>query len=45
MESTAACTQVSLRARVDLPPDDVYEILIAPDNAAVFKGIRVSPDH
>ena len=34
--------QVSLRAKVDLPPDDVYEILIAPDNAAVFKGIKVS---
>ena len=35
--------QVSLRAKVDLPPDDVYEILIAPDNSAVFKGIKVSP--
>ena len=34
--------QVSLRAKVDLPPDDVYEILIAPDNSAVFKGIKVS---
>lgn len=33
--------QVSLRAKVDLPPDDVYEILIAPDNSAVFKGIKV----
>ena len=34
--------QVSLRAKVDLPPDDVYEILIAPDNRAVFKGIKVT---
>ena len=34
--------QVSLRAKVDLPPDDVYEILIAPDNSAVFKSIKVS---
>ncbi|CAL5228078.1 g11146 [Coccomyxa viridis] len=33
-------TKVSLRAKVDLPPDDVYEILIAPDNSAVFKSIK-----
>ena len=33
--------QVSLRARVNLPPDDVYDILIDPDNSAVFKGIKV----
>lgn len=35
--------QVALRAKIDLPPEDVYEILTAPDNASVFKGIKVYP--
>jgi hypothetical protein len=37
--------QVVLRAKVDLPPDAVYEILTAPDNAKVFKGIKVCTHH
>ncbi|CAL8463236.1 g2770 [Coccomyxa elongata] len=32
--------KVALQAKVDLPPGAVYEILTAPDNAAVFRGIK-----
>ncbi|KAK9908444.1 hypothetical protein WJX75_007990 [Coccomyxa subellipsoidea] len=35
--------KVALQAKVDLPPEEVYEILTAPDNAAVFKGIKKVP--
>ncbi|BDA44539.1 hypothetical protein COCOBI_06-0150 [Coccomyxa sp. Obi] len=32
--------KVALQAKVDLSPEAVYEILTAPDNAAVFRGIK-----
>ncbi|KAK9810148.1 hypothetical protein WJX72_005616 [[Myrmecia] bisecta] len=32
--------KVSLRAKVDLPPDRVFDILTNPDNARVFRGIK-----
>ena len=28
---------------MDLPPDQVYAVLTAPDNACIFKGIKVRP--
>ncbi|EIE21311.1 hypothetical protein COCSUDRAFT_43073 [Coccomyxa subellipsoidea C-169] len=35
--------KVALQAKVDLSPDEVYDILTAPDNASVFKGIKKVP--
>ena len=32
--------QVSLRGKVDLPPDEVFDILVAEDNHKVFKSIK-----
>ena len=33
--------RVALRAKVDLPPEQLYAVLTAPDNASIFKGIKV----
>ncbi len=33
--------QVSMRGKVDLPPNDVYDLLIHPENHKIFRGIEV----
>ena len=42
--SLTTCTywdlQVSLRGKVDLPPDEVFDILVDEDNHKVFKAIK-----
>lgn len=35
--------KVDLHAKVDLPPDDVYSILVSPHNARVFRSISAIP--
>ena len=37
--------QVSLRGKVDLPPDDVFDILVNENNHKVFKSIKVRRLH
>ncbi len=33
-------SQVSLRGKVDLPPDDVFDVLVDVDNHKIFKAIK-----
>jgi hypothetical protein len=40
-EAPGFLMRVALRAKVDLPPDELYAVLTAPDNASIFKGIKV----
>ena len=36
-------SQVSLRGKVDLPPDDVFDVLVDVDNHKIFKAIKARP--
>ena len=36
-------SQVSLRGKVDLPPDDVFNVLVDVDNHKIFKAIKARP--
>lgn len=41
-EPSGAFCQMDSRFSVPLPPDDVYEIIIDPNNRRVFKNVKVN---